>query len=316
MSKSRIHEPVLISEVVKYLHLDNKAHLKAPTKYLDATTGAGGHASEIVRRGGFVLGIEADPQMLKVAKKTLEKACPATIGKDERGECFKLIHGNFREIASIAKRAKINKFAGILFDLGISSVHLDDDSRGFSFQQVGAPLDMRLDATLQAVTAADLLNKLRGEQLLEMFMEVLEWNEATELTKLILKVRTEANFVTVGDFLKVCDVVLKKRGNTHKATKAFMALRMGVNSELQNLNKALPAAINLLDKKGRLLVISFHSGEDAIVKKYFRELESKKIGNIITPKAVKPQESEIDANPRARSAKLRVFEKNAKKQNK
>lgn len=280
-----IHEPVLLNEALDALHIKNS------TQYIDATLGAGGHTIGILKRGGNVLGIEADEKMLDIAKERIQETCP--VSNRSVGD-YILVNGNFRNIASIAKDNGIFRVDGILFDLGISSVHLDSDSRGFSFKDESAPLDMRLNTSAQSVTASDLLNSLPEKALVELFSEGMGKTAAKRLSERVAKARAIKKFVTVSDFLDVAG--RKKRGKIHPATKAFMALRIAVNTELATLTTALEDSKKLLVKKGKIVVISFHSGEDRIVKKVFGESE-----------LVTPSEDEIQRNPRARSAKMRVF---------
>ncbi len=275
-----MHEPVLVSEVIDYLHIQNNA------QYIDATLGAAGHSLEILKRGGMVLGIEADPAMLKFSKKRVGEACPT------------LVLGNFRDIAKIARGSGFTNVSGILFDLGISSIHFDTDARGFSFKDPSSPLDMRLNPEVQAVTAADLLNSLDQTQLTNLF-------ESSRLARDVVNARKFKKFALVGDLLSLFEG--KTRGKIHPATKAFMDLRIAVNSELDNIAEALPDAFDLLAKGGKLCVISFHSGEDRIVKENFRRLVDQGIAEATD--LILPSQSEVERNPRSRSAKMRVLTK-------
>jgi len=282
------HEPVMLAEAMERLEV------RKGRKYIDATTGAGGHGAEIERRGGEVLGIDADPRMLELARGKLKAA--------------KLVLGNFRNIDEIAKRAGFSRVAGVLFDLGVSRVHFDDRKRGFSFREPEAMLDMRLDPGSQAVTAADLLNKLREDQLEGLLEVAMTASEARRWTKLICDKRKERQFRRVGDILELMRE--PERGKRHPATKLFMALRIAVNSELPNLRDALPKARELLEPGGRLVVISFHSGEDGTAKEQFRKWEKAELGRAEPEKAEVPGEDEVRRNRLARSAKMRTFIKN------
>src|SRR5258706_5882328 len=260
----KAHEPVLLDEVLQYLEPEKIAHLNGTQ--IDATVGFGGHSREFVSRGVFVLGIDADESALKVAEKVLEHACPGP--NNPVGTCFKLVHGNFKDIEKIVKREDITNAYGVLMDLGVNSLQLTSEDRGLSFQNPNAPLDMRLDTNGSQVRANDLLNALPESQLFELFEKVMEYKDAKRLTKAICDKRKTIRFKTVGDLLEITE-----KGNTgnrgiHTATLPFMALRMAVNSELENLKEALPKAFLSLGKSGRLAVISFHSGEDRIVKEY------------------------------------------------
>lgn len=274
-----MHEPVLVHEVLDYLHIQKDA------RYIDATLGAGGHTLEIIKRGGKVLGIETDPRMLEVARKRVGEACPT------------LVLGNFRNILSLATQNGWTNVDGILFDLGISSLHFDSDDRGFSFKDPDQPLDMRLNPNTQGVTAADLLNSLDQTQLSILF-------ESQGIAKQVANRRKIMPFAKVGDLLSLFP---GRFGKTHPATKAFMDLRIAVNSELESIELALPGAFELLGKNGKLCVISFHSGEDRLVKNFARDMEL--AGKAQATDLILPTVEEISRNPRARSAKMRVIYK-------
>jgi len=230
------------------------------------------------------LGIEADPEMLKIAKGRLKN-------------CI-LVHGNFKDIDRIAKDNGFDKVDGILFDLGVSNLQLTSTERGFSFINPKALLDMRVDKNFQGVTGATLLNVLRKDQLEEMFSKVLDLASSGWLAKRVLEKRGIMSIKTVGDFLEICEG-LKGKARLNPATLPFLALRMAVNCELENLAIALPKAFNLLKKSGKILVITFHSGEEKVVRNFSKDL----VGPI------KPDIKEIGKNPRSRSAELFVFKK-------
>lgn len=270
-----VHEPVLLEEVVRELHIKNQG------KYIDCTLGAGGYTKAICEEGGRVLAIETDESMIQIASKNL-------VGKD-----VQIVHGNFRKIKEIAKESQFLDADGIVFDLGVSNVHFSDEERGFSFRNPESLLDMRLDIEGQAVKASDLLNGLREDQLQELF--------GRNLSEKIVTYRLENKFEKVKDFLSLFPE-RRASDKIHPATKAFMMLRIAVNSELDNLRESLPQAYEVLKEGGRLVVVSFHSLEDEIVKDFMRE------------KGVKneffgPSDEEIKRNPKSRSAKLRVLVK-------
>lgn len=275
------HIPVLLNEAIEALHI------KKTRKYIDATLGAGGHSALILARGGRVLGIEADDQMVEIARENLKLA----------GDNFVIAQGNFVNIDRLAKENGYAQVDGVLYDLGISSLHYKN-GRGFSFENEEEPLDMRLDTKLQAVTAADLLNSLRKDQIEEMLGVGMERGEAKRTALLIWKFGEKQKYRSVGDLLKALER-MPKVGKLHPATKVFAALRIAVNSELTNLAESLQRAWELIRPGGALVVISFHSGEDRIVKQF--------MGNKAKP--VVPSEDEIRRNPRARSAKMRVLRK-------
>ncbi len=305
MKNDNYHESVMVREVIEGLHLNNQDRPFDGGKYIDATLGTAGHALEIIKKGGSVLGIEQDPKMLEVAYTRLKDACP-TMNQKVHG-FFKLVQGNFRDIKMIAGKTGFVPANGILFDLGISNIHFKSDDRGFSFENPEAPLDMRLDEFSQSITAADLLNVLRQDQLYSLFEKVLNPKESKELSGEIVKKREELKIETVGDFLEIAESIDAK-GKLHPATRAFLALRIAVNSELENLKDTLPNAFEILVRGGRLLVISFHSSEDAIVKNFFRQSDDSG-GAKISEKPIHPSEEEVSINPRSRSARLRILEK-------
>lgn len=298
----KTHEPVLTEEIVGTIFED--AHLKVNShlRLIDATVGLGGHSVEFVNRGAYVLGIDADLTNLKVAQDSLKKACPTP---NAYSECFSLVHGNFIDIAKIAKEEKIGNVDAVLFDLGVNSPQLTSETRGFSFGAKNAKLDMRIDVDSQSVTAADLLNSLREDQLLELFLVTCDFRTSQNLTKSIVQKRRQSKFIRVSDLL---DVVPYGYGKTHPATKVFLALRIAVNSELENLSSALPDAFGLLKKHGILIVISFHSGEDRVVKRFYNKLK-KATKAEVSDKPILPRKIEIRRNPRSRSAKMRVAKK-------
>ncbi len=281
------HKSVLLHEVIEALHIKKKG-----CRYIDATVGTGGHAAEIIRAGGEVLGIEVDPEMLALAKKNVQG---------------RLELGNFREIDQIAIRAGFREVDAILFDLGISSLHYKEFARGFSFAQSDAPLDMRLNKKKQNINAADLLKVLREEQLVNLFEPVMGRYKAKSIARKIVLVRQRKEIKKVGDLLAI--VGEKRKNRAHPATEVFLALRIAVNSELENLKEALPKAFFLLQRGGRLVIITFHSLEDALVKSFFREMAKMGKAKIITKKPIVSSAAEVAQNPSARSAKLRVIEK-------
>ncbi len=305
MKNSEYHEPVLAHEVIGYLRLD--VPLKKQAYFIDTTVGTAGHTLKILKAGGSVLGIDADKELLEIAEKRLNIACPTL--NDSVQSHFKLVNGNFKDIDEIAKRMKVKKVDGILFDLGVSNLHLKSQTRGFSFENGLTPLDMRIDTKSQSVTGADLLNSLREDQLIELFSCVLIQPVAKRLAKGVVSRREERRIKDTSDFLAIISRARIVSGKLNPATLPFMALRMAVNSELENLKIALPKALELLRKGGRLVVISFHSGEDALVKNFFRDMQKENLVKILTKKPVVPTREEIIKNPRARSAKLRCFEK-------
>ena len=293
MKNNNYHETVLVNEVIDNLHIEKTR------KYIDATLGNGGHTLEILKKGGEVLGIDLDPVMLAIASERMEAS-------GEKN--YKLVNGNFTEIDKIAAENGFNPVNGILFDLGVTNIHLKDLERGFSFENPEALLDMRINPEAQGVKAADLLNVLREDQLTDLFKVTLEPGAAKWISGRVLHSRAANPIVTVGDMLEISEGLRTGKPGLNEATLPFLALRIAVNSELSNLEEALPKAYELLDKGGRLVVISFHSGEDALVKDFFKE-KAGQGAKIITFKPVHAKEEEISVNRRARSAKMRVLER-------
>lgn len=273
---TKYHESVMVKEVLENLHINTGS------KIIDCTLGTGGHAEALVNKGVEVLGIEVDPRMLRVAKERL-------------GDNAKLVLGNFSNIDRIAIENGFEKVDGILFDLGVSNLHLKADKRGFSFTEKDQLLDMRLNPDIQGVAAYDLLNALDKTQLTNLFAKVLKMHEAVELAKRVFENRP---IKTVGDLKRLAFGVNKKRG-LDSATLPMLALRIAVNSELENLEEVLPKAYELLRVGGKLVVITFHSGEEEIVKKFTNGQE----------KVIFPNPEEVRNNLSARSAKLYVLEK-------
>jgi len=309
--KVRFHTPVLLAEALKYLNI------KKGEKYLDATVGGGGHAAAILKKGGKVLGIDCDPEAIKAAREYLSRACPAPQTKPGlRGAdaSWRLAQGNFRFLAQIAREYGFQEVAGILFDLGVSSHQLETPRRGFSFRLDG-PLDMRMDPSLK-VTAADLVNGLSKGELNELFSRLGQEKYSRRLADALVRARRIKPIETCRELAAIIVAAQPGQGRRagkrdrrprlHPATRVFQALRIAVNDELNNLKEALPPAVELLKPKGRLVVISFHSGEDRLVKQFFKENQSLKI---LTKKPVRPTEEEREKNPRSRSAKLRAAEK-------
>lgn len=290
MNEDKFHKSVLVRETIEALGP------RKGSKVIDATLGTGGHTGEMVRKGCRVLGIDLDPLMLELTKERHLKNCV-------------LVEGNFKDIDKIALEHGFEKVSAVLFDLGVSNLHLKSIERGFSFSNPEAILDMRLNKEDQGITGADLLNVLRKDQLKELFSRILDYQSTKRITEEVLRFRENEKIATVGDFLEICRVIRGKNGLS-QATLPFLALRVAVNSELENLKEALPKAFELLEKKGRLLVITFHSGEERILLDFIEEIEKSNLGKNLTEQPIKPEAEELNDNPRSRSAKLRIIEKN------
>ena len=286
------HIPALLNETVKALDI------KPKHKYIDATLGGGGHSVEIVKKGGILLGIDQDPEAVSYASERLKnaQACPDLLPP-------KLVQSNFAEIDKVAKEFGFEKVAGILFDLGVSSHQLETPNRGFSFNQEG-PLDMRMNPNL-SVTAKDLVNGLNEGELAELFWKLGEEKFSRRFAKAICQARLNKPIETCNDLSQIILQEVSPRGRfarIHPATRVFQALRIAVNDELNSLKIALPKAVELLGSQGRIVVLSFHSLEDGIVKRFFIDQKEKGILKIISKSPITPTKEEVRLNPRARSA--------------
>ena len=300
------HQPVLYHEIIHALQPQNKGH------YVDGTVGAGGHARGILEAcapDGCLLGLDLDPQALALARETLAPY----------GERVRLIQASYDSLEKVLREIGWGAVDGILLDLGLSSMQLDTPERGFSFQH-DAPLDMRFDPT-SPTTAADLVNSLPGDELADLIYRYGEERASRRIAQAIVKARP---LRTTRQLAAVIESVLPRRGRVHPATRTFQALRIAVNLELERVENVLPQAMAALRSGGRLAIISFHSLEDRIVKEYFRreskdlvnppyeriyEVEKKATLKEINRKVIIPGEAEVESNPRARSAKLRIAEK-------
>ena len=305
------HLPVLLEEVVRFFE---GCRLET---FLDATLGAGGHSAALLEAHPEMrrlIGIDQDPVARKIASERLSPWA----------QKLQITAGNFSDIAAILEEAQVTQLDGILFDLGVSSMQLDQPDKGFSFMQEG-PLDMRMDPSM-ALTAKEIVNEWPEKELGKIFREYGEEKRWRRAAAAIASARAVKPFETTFDLAKVLKEALPsyyKKG-LHPATLVFQALRLCVNDELGAIKRALPAAMNALRKGGRLCVISFHSLEDRIVKQAMHYAASDKescsgIGGIfldkepqvrlLTRKPIIPSIAEIERNPRCRSAKLRVIQR-------
>lgn len=308
----QIHQSVLLKETIELLEPEKGGI------FVDCTLGLGGHSEAILQSSPNIelIGIDQDTEAIGFAKKRLERF----------GNRFKIFHANFSEVEEVLKQAKIEKVDGILADLGISSLQLDSETRGFSFR-FDAPLDMRMDANSESETAAEILETLSEFEIARIIYEYGEERFSRRIAKRIVDRR--ANGKSLQTTKELADLVYgavprNKKDKIHPATKTFQALRIAVNHELEILENFLRTAIDKLNVNGRLAVISFHSLEDRIVKRTFLKLSGKcecppkfptcicgaeKKVEILTRKPIVPQEFEVENNPRARSAKLRVCQR-------
>lgn len=313
------HIPVLLNETVEYLNP------KPDENFIDGTLGEAGHSKEILKRtspAGKLLGIDQDREAVKIAGENLK----------EFGERILLVQDNFANLKNIFAEhgEKIGRVKGILLDLGFSSSQMEKSGRGFSFER-DEPLIMTLNWPIAPgqITAADIVNSYPEKELEKIFKEYGEERLARVIAQRIVLRRKAEKILRTSQLSEIAAGAYKKfYGNKtwrmHPATKIFMALRIAVNSELENLEKALPQALEILPRGGRMAVISFQSMEDRIVKIFFRRESRdcvceksrmecacghKKTLKIITKKPIIPSLEEIEKNPKARSAKLRVAEK-------
>lgn len=286
------HTPVLLEETVRQLQP------RAGGLYVDATVGGGGHTEAILRASGpdgRVIGLDWDEEAIAASRARL---C-------EWGDRVQWVQASFGELRDVLARLRVTGVDGVLFDLGVSSRQFDEPSRGFSFQQEG-PLDMRMSRQT-SLTAREVLATADEVELARIFFEYGEERRSRAIARRIVQERSRAPLETTSQLVRVVERVLgPKRGWVHPATRVFQALRIHVNRELDNLRDGLAAAVDALNPGGRVAVISFHSLEDRIVKWFFREQTAVRI---VTKKPVTASDEEVNANPRARSAKLRVAEK-------
>ncbi len=288
MVMERIHIPVMLKEVVEFMRVFKGGH------YFDLTFGEGGHSEEILKLGGEVLAIDRDYSAIEKYKN---------YGLYKNNEKLTLIHGKFSKWDPLNK-----KFDGGIIDLGVSTTQLLDKERGFSFYHEG-PLDMRMDRT-QKLTLRDLLSNISETKLSEALFLYGNVRNARKISKKILSSFHKGKIKVTTDLAALFP---RKGMARHGATKIFMVLRMLVNDEIDELVTVLPKAINSLKLGTRLIVISFNSFEDRIVKqtflKFSRQTDASSLVKIITKKPLTPSNEEIKLNPRARSAKLRCVEK-------
>lgn len=305
-SRSEYHRPVLLAEVVEAL-------APGPGKTIvDGTLGGGGHAAALLAAGARVIGLDQDREATAEATARLAGA-----GRD-----FRAVRSNFSRIGEVLDELGVAQIDGALLDLGVSSHQLDEPTRGFSLQADG-PLDMRMDDR-EPRTAADLVNTLGGEELERIFRTYGEEPAARRIAARIVRERIAHPFTTTSQLAAAVEGVVPRHGRTHPATRVFQALRIAVNRELEVLDLALEKITSRLAPGGRFAVITFHSLEDRPVKQFFKHHSTEWLDRpewpeprrnpdchfkLITRKAIVASAAELQANPRARSAKLRVVEK-------
>jgi 16S rRNA (cytosine1402-N4)-methyltransferase len=293
--KQAVHRPVLLREVTEFLDVRPEGF------YIDSTVGGGGHAEAIAERlsTGRLLGIDRDPLALAAAGERLARF----------GEKVMLVHGNFAEIDRLQAEVAFPPADGVVADLGLSSMQLADSTRGFSFNVEG-PLDMRADPAIET-TAADIVNYASERELADLIFKFGEERHSRRIARAIMKarpIRTSTSLAQV-----VTRAIPSRPGlhQIHGATRTFIALRMAVNRELENLEQFLSRVLEAMAPGGRLVVIGFHSAEDRVTKRAFSAWKQERRVRLLTPKPVRPGEDELEQNPRARSAKLRAIQKAA-----
>jgi len=291
------HIPVMLNEVIDYLRP------KPGQIFVDGTLGLGGHAKKILKligQDGRMIGIDRDQQALAKAQENL---------KNHIGQCH-FVHENFCHMDKVLSSMNIDQVDGILLDLGVSSIQLDDPHRGFGYRQDG-PLDMRMDQDNQ-VSAFSVINAYSENEIAEILKEFGQERWHRRIARRIVYERTKGPITTTKE---LSNIILRampryaKREKIHPATRTFQAIRIVVNRELESVEEMLKKLPELLKTGGRIGVIAFHSLEDRIVKQSFRELSRAGKIDLIVKKPIRPGEEEIEGNPRARSARLRIAER-------
>lgn len=292
MVSDQPHRPVMLKEVLSFLG-------PQPGNFLvDATLGAGGYSQALlqaIKGHGLVVGLDWDNSAVVIAGRRL--AC--------WGEAFRPLKANFAELAAGIKGLGMMKADGIVADLGVSSMQLDEAARGFSFQREG-PLDMRMDRE-RRLRAADVLNKASKEELERIFWKYGEERNARRIAREIVERRRKKEFQTTLELAEAIErTVSRRRGRIHPATRVFQSLRIVTNDELENLRRLCLAAADILKSGGVFVCVSYHSLEDRIVKEHFRGEQGGQVWERLTKKPLRPTPEEVAENPRSRSARLRA----------
>lgn len=317
MTSEYHHIPVLLPECLEQLHLESKH------TFVDATLGGAGHSLEAAKRlgpQGTLIGIDQDEVALTAARERLS-ALP-----DDVRPNLELLRGNFGELDKLLLSAEVPGVDAFLFDIGVSSVQIDTPSRGFSFKENG-PLDMRMDPGNQTLTAAEIINTYNAADLTRILRSYSDEKWASRIAKFVCEARESAYIETSEELVEIIKAAIPasaRRAGGHPAKRTFQALRIEVNGELDVLERALHAAVRWLNPGGRIAVISYHSLEDRIVKDIFNSYTNRctcppdlpvcmcgkePVLDVITRKPIVPTDAEIERNPRARSAKLRVAQR-------
>jgi 16S rRNA (cytosine1402-N4)-methyltransferase len=286
------HTPVLLNEVLQWLDV------KPDGTYIDATLGAGGHSAAIAERlqSGKLISLDRDEQALQLATERLKRF----------GTTMTLVRSSFSRIAEVVHELGIPGVDGVLADLGVSSMQLDQAGRGFSFREAG-PLDMRMDAESE-LTAGEIVNRWSEKEVAETLYREAEEHDSRRIARAIVRARP------IRDTAHLATVVAGARKQwgrqrLHPATKTFLALRIAVNREMEALGQFLSRTPATMNRGGRWVVLSYHSGEDRLVKRAFQEGERLGTLKVLTKHVIQPGETEVAANPRSRSAKLRCAER-------
>ena len=291
-TNTALHKPVLLKQSMEALEVTKGKW------YIDGTFGRGGHTQAILNLGGNVIAFDVDQEAIEYGQINFTKYL-----SEQR---LILVRENFNKLTELKQWFDQRPISGIIFDFGTSVDQLKDGQRGFSFDS-DCELDMRMDTRL-GVKAKDLLAILPENQLAQLFWTEGGENKSKQIAREICRVRKSQPISTTAQLVAVVNKVKRERtGKLHPATKVFQALRIATNMEMQNIREALPQALELLQTEGRIVTISFHEGEDRIVKQTFRQWEEQQRGKVLTPKPITPSQEEQHTNPRSRSAKLRIF---------
>ena len=292
-----IHIPVMLKEVLEYLKPQEG------NVFLDGTIGLGGHSESILEaigEKGHLIGIDRDQNALSLAEKRLEKY---------KKQC-NFVYGNFRDFDKISKDLGIRNLDGILLDIGVSSLQIDNPDRGFNIRAEG-PLDMRMDQNAH-LSAYDLVNSLSEKEIAAILWDYGQERFANRIARVLVENRHKKPIDSTRELRHLIMRAMpykKKRQKTHPATRSFQAFRIAVNRELDALEKALDKCVDMLKPGARIGVISFHSLEDRIVKVKFRDFAKEDKLKLIVKKPLRPSDEEVDQNPRCRSARLRIAER-------
>jgi len=289
-----MHTPVLLNEVLEYLNPQPNQNL------IDATVGDGGHARAILENiapNGKLIAVDRDVDSIVRARSNLKEFENRVI----------FVNDSFGNISKIMEKSGFNRIAGILFDFGMSTSQLENSGRGFSFQK-DEILDMRYNAEIP-ITAEDILNDYGEGELFEIFKKLGEEPKSKIIVRAIVNARKKKRIRTTKELVEIIEKVLRRRGKLHPTTLIFQALRIEVNQELAEIEKALADIPKVLPSGGRAAFISFHSLEDRLIKNWARDLSKKNIIKILSKKPLTASAEELKANPKSRSAKLRAFSK-------